>query len=86
MLDVIFSMDVPLSARTEATRDLAELLTAKAEGGMKFVNPGPELPAPEVDEENDHLAKDIGVQKPAKKFFGAELMKIPHKPLWVTKI
>ena len=25
------------------------------------------------------------VQKPSKKFIEAELMKIPHKPLWATK-
>ena len=53
---------------------------SEAEGGLKCVNPRPELLAAEVDEEKDYLAKDVGVQKPAKK-----LMKITHKPLWVTK-
>ena len=32
----------------KAARDLTELPTAETEGGMKCVNPGPELPAAEV--------------------------------------
>ena len=39
----------------------------------------------EVDKETESLAQDVVVQKPAKKIFEAELMRIPHKPLWPTK-
>ena len=72
-------------ARTEATRDLTELLTAKTEGGMKCVNLGPKLHAAKVDEEIKTMARDVLVRKPAKKLFEAELMEIPHNPLWPTK-
>ena len=44
-----------------------------------------ELPAAEVDEEKESMAKPVVVQKPAKKFFDAEWMMILHKPLWATK-
>ena len=43
---------IPPPSETKA-RDLTELLTAETEGGMKCVNPGPELPAAEVDKEKE---------------------------------